>query len=177
MLEVLTINRAVMIDNAYRHAFGRAVEQKERSIIRAMHAVRLHFNFVTASNLTASVSLELGDCSKPTATKAIAEMVKKKFLVFKVDQENETRKHYSFSQGVIEKLRLVDELETEIAAVIAAQKADPSNVTAGKDLLSAPIYFHSAAEDKTEAIRENLLARAREFKSSNQNKRNNKDAA
>jgi len=137
------INGAVMRDLVIRQAFGRAIDDPTRGVIRGL-TVALFIEAPAATELLTATVAKANNVSRVTAAKHIQNAVTAGIVSSRQDSNDNRRWLYEFAPGLDEKLTMVRSMEVRIMAVLSAQMLEPDNPLAGKGLIPDDFYFNLA---------------------------------
>lgn len=153
-IEGVQINKPVMLGHAARSAFAEeinrpthdfeTVEDRHFGVLRALLVAMMFDGKVSGETLNMRVQIQ-NDVKESTARKHISEAESMKLITEGKALNDGRESVYRFSPGVQEKLAKYSALELKIIEVVNAQLANPTDPTAGDDLVVSDIYFNVIA--------------------------------
>lgn len=143
---ILSFNAVVMQDKAYRAVFGQAVNEDLRAVLRWIIGLQRKFGKVPTTELRDAVSEAIG-MGASVARTSMHDVEERGYAGSKSgDLGNEFL--WDLKPGAREKWIEVQQLCLRIADVVRAQLADPTNPTAGSQMLPTEVYYNVIADER-----------------------------
>jgi hypothetical protein len=141
------INRPAMEDQLYELVYGREVPREIRRVLMWITAFQAKYRQHAPAEKLNELVRTANDCCRPVARKQIKLAVDLGLLSEEPDGRNT---FYYLNALQLMRVRRVIELLRSIDKVVDIQERNPSDKTAGSNLLPPEVYYNITAETQTE---------------------------